>query len=82
MVQWQPGISPDADRLNKKRGSGVSPALFGHFCAYKSDPGYGGGQAPLLITEGVGPGRPHCAPPAAPAKKIFPLDNVGSLLYS
>ena len=45
-IQWLPGISPDTDRLGKKRGPGVSPALFGDFCAYKSHPGCGAGQAP------------------------------------
>ena len=27
-IQWQLGISPGKDRLDKKRGSGVSPAVF------------------------------------------------------
>ena len=40
-IQWLPGISSDTHRLGKQRGSGVSPALFGDFCAYKSHPGFG-----------------------------------------
>ena len=42
-IQWQPGIKFTPDRLDKQRGSGVSPAPFGDFCAYKSHPGSGGG---------------------------------------
>ena len=28
MFQWQPGIIPDSVRLDKQRGSGVSPVVF------------------------------------------------------
>ena len=27
-IQWLPGITPDKNRLDKKRGAGVSPARF------------------------------------------------------
>ena len=44
-IQRQPGRKSPPDRLGK-RGSGVSPAPFGDFCAYKSHPGSGAGKAP------------------------------------
>ena len=49
-IQWQPGIFFAGVRLGKKGGSGVSPAPFGDFCAYKSHPGSGAGEAPLNST--------------------------------
>ena len=66
-IQWQPGIFFAGVRLGKKGGSGVSPAPFGDFCAYKSHPGSGAGEAPPRRTgvrgreghaeENQGPGR-------------------------
>ena len=43
-IQWQPGIKFIPDQLDKQRGSGVSPAPCGDFCAYKSHPGSGAGS--------------------------------------
>ena len=42
-IQWQLGIASDTHRLGTQRGPGVSPAVFGDFCAYKSHPGFGAG---------------------------------------
>ena len=57
-IQWQLGISLDSDRLDKKRGSRVSLARFGDFCAYKSHPGSGGGT-PGDQHQGLEPVRPQ-----------------------
>ena len=50
VFQWLPGPKSAGDRLDKKRGAGVSPAPFGDFCAYKSHPGSGAGEAPSKST--------------------------------
>ena len=61
-IQWQPGIFFAGVRLGKKGGSGVSPAPFGDFCAYKSHPGSGAGEAPPRRTGVRGRGGPGATP--------------------